>query len=173
MNTAPLFSEKEIQKMVQKIAQEISQFYGSQEILAIGILKGAFIFYAELLQHLQNASVVCDFCSVSYYGDSLKAAPEATIEMDISQTIKGKNVLIIDCIADRGHTLEFIKNHIQKRQPKSIKIAALITKPDARKKIQIDFSGFEVEQNVFVVGYGIDYRNQKRNLSHFEKVYVT
>ena len=169
MKSSLIFSEADIQKKISELAKEINEFYGSEEILAIGILNGAFIFYAELLKHLGH-NVICDFCSISYYGNSNKSSKEATIDFDISQEIKDKNVLLVDCIIDYGYTIEFAKNHIQQRKPKSIHTVSLITKPAAHKNTKIDFSGFKVEQDVFVIGYGIDYRNQGRNLPYFAQV---
>ena len=169
MSPTALFTKQEIEKKVSEIAEQIKKHYGSEEVLAIGILKGAFVFYGDLLKQL-DTNIICDFCSVSYYGDSVTASSEATIEMDVTQNIKNKNILIIDCIVDRGHTLKFIKNHIEQRKPKSIKTAALLTKPEGEKRACVDFKGFEVAQDVFVMGYGIDYKNQGRSLDHFVQV---
>ena len=169
MRHSRLFSEDDIQKKVRILADEINKFYGSKDILAIGILKGAFVFYSDLLQYLSK-NVICDFISISYYGHSNKASTEATINLDVTQKIKDKNILLVDCIIDHGYTIEAAKKHIQQRNPASIHTAALITKPAAHKNTQIDFSGFQVEQDVFVIGYGIDYQNQGRNLPYFSQV---
>ncbi len=169
MKSSIIFSENEIQKKVSELALQINDFYGSKEILAIGILNGVFIFYSDLLKHLTH-NIACDFCSISYYGSSNKALSEATIDLDITQEIRGKNVLLIDCIIDYGYTIEFAKKHIQQRNPTSIHTVGLVIKPAAHKNTKIDFSGFEVEQDVFVVGYGTDYQNQGRNLPHFAQV---
>lgn len=169
MNTSLLFSEEQIQKKVREMAQEINEHYGSSKITAIGILKGAFVFYTELLRHLEQ-EIHCDFCSVSFYGPALRASSEASLTLDIKLPIKGKKVLLIDCIADWGHSLDFMKQHLEKRNPESIKTAVLITKPAALKKTQIDFKGFEISQDLFVIGYGIDYNNKGRNLKHFAAV---
>ena len=169
MNTSLLFSEKQIQKKVQELAQQIKDTYGESEFLAIGILKGAFIFYTDLLKNLEKG-VSCDFCSVSFYGHSKKASSEAILSLDVKTPIKGKKILLIDCISDYGHSIDFIKKHLEQRNPHSIKTAVLITKPAALKNIQIDFKGFEVEQDVFVIGYGIDYNNKGRNLKYFAQL---
>ena len=169
VNTSILFSEDQIQKKVQKLAGQINTVYGQSEILAIGILKGTFIFYTDLLKHLQQ-EITCDFCSISFYGSSKKASSEANLSLDIKSSIKGKKILLIDCISDYGHSLNFIKKHLEQREPHSIKTAVLITKPAALKNISIDFKGFEIEQDVFIIGYGIDYNNQGRNLKHFAQL---
>jgi len=164
-----LFSEKHIQEKVKTLADQINTYYGSKNILVIGILKGAFVFYSDLLKYL-NSNLICDFISISYYGGSKRASSEATINLDVSQKIKNQNVLLIDCIVDYGHTIEAAKKHIQQRQPESIKTVALITKPAAHTVTTIDFSGFQVEQDVFVIGYGIDYKNYGRHLPYFAQL---
>ena len=169
MNTSILFSEQQIQQKIKDLAGQINSFYKGSEILAIGILKGAFMFYTELLKHLEQ-DISCDFCAVSFYGPSKKASSEATFSLDIASPVKGKNILLIDCIADYGHTLEFVKKHLEQRSAKSIKTAVLITKPIALKNSSIDFPGWTVDQDVFVVGYGIDYNNYGRSLRHFAQL---
>ena len=167
MNSSVLFEEKKIKEKVKQIADEINQtFKEGEEVLAIGILRGAFLFYTDLLRHLK-ANVICDFCSVSFYGEKMRASQEAILSLDIKQPIKGKKVLLIDCIADFGHSLNFVRKHIEKREPKLIKTAILLTKPAAKKNSQIDFSGFEVSQDDFIIGYGIDYKNEGRTLKDF------
>ena len=169
MKLSPLFSSKEIQQEINKIAGQINQSYGNSELVAIGILKGAFIFYTELLKHLKQ-SIICDFCSLSFYGESKKANPSAFLSLDIKTPIKEKQVLLIDCIADYGHSLNFIKKILEQREPKSIKTACLLVKPQALKNTNIDFKGFQIEQESFVVGYGIDYKNKGRNLNYLAQL---
>lgn len=169
MKTSTLFSEKQIQKKVHELAQQINKAYGRDKVLAIGILKGAFIFYTELLKLLEQ-EITCDFCSVSFYGAGKKASPEAALSLDIKTPVKGKKILLIDCIADHGHSIDFIKKHLKQREPHSIKTVVLITKPAALKNTHIDFKGFEIEQDVFAIGYGIDYNNRGRNLKHLVQI---
>lgn len=169
MNTSILFSEEQIQSKIHKIADQVNKTYGNSKILAIGILKGAFIFYTELLRSLDQ-EISCDFCSVSFYGSSTKASSEANLSLDVTTPIKGKKILLIDCIADYGHSINFVKERLEQRKPESIKTVALIVKPAAVKNCSIDFKGFEVEQDVFVIGYGIDYNNKGRHLKYFAQV---
>ncbi len=169
MSSSVLFSEKQIQKKVHELAQQINTAYGNDEILAIGILRGAFIFYTDLLKQLKQ-EITCDFCSVSFYGSLKKASSTAHLSLDIKSPVKGKKILLIDCIADHGHSLHFIKQHLEQREPHSIKTAVLIVKPAALKKVQIDFKGFEVDQDVFVIGYGLDYSHKGRNLKHLAQL---
>lgn len=169
MNTSVLFSEEQIQKKVGELARQINSAYGESEVLAIGILRGAFVFYTELLKQLEQ-NISCDFCSVSFYGGGKRASSSATLSMDIKSPVQGKKVLLIDCIADYGHSLNFVRKHLEQRKPQSIKTAVLIVKPAALKNSQIDFKGFEVAQDVFVIGYGIDYNNKGRALKHFAQL---
>ena len=168
MNTEPLFSKVEIEEQVKKMALEINKFYGSKEIVAIAILKGAFIFYSDLLKKLEQ-EIICDFCSVSFYkGD--KQASDSNLELDIRTSIKDKDVLLVDCISDTGCSFNFMKGILEQRSPRSIKTACLLAKPYALKNTSIDFKGFEVEQDCFVVGYGVDYKDQNRSLDHFAQL---
>jgi len=122
-----------------------------------------------LLKHLEQ-EITFDFCSISLYGPSKKVSSEANLSLDIKSSIKRKKILLIDCISDYGYSLNFIKKHLEQREPHSIKTAVLIVKPAALRNTSIDFKGFEVEQDVFVVGYGIDYNNQGRNLRYFAQL---
>ena len=169
MNTSILFSEKQIQQKIHELAGQINTAYGNSEILAIGILKGAFMFYTELLKQLEQ-DISCDFCCVSFYGPSKTASPEAILSLDITSPVKGKKILLIDCIADYGHSINFVKKHLEQRAPHSIKTAVLVVKPAALKNSSIDFKGFEVEQDSFIIGYGIDYNNIGRSLRYFAQL---
>ena len=165
----PLFSAEKIQEKITQIAKEINEKYKDQDVLAIGILTGAFVFYSELLKHL-TCNIVCDFCSISFYGQSMRSKEETTLSLDISQPIKGKNILLIDCIADHGHSLKFIQAHVKQRQPQSLYTAVLVSKPASHKVAQIDSVGFTVKQDVFLTGFGIDYKQQGRNLPYLAEI---
>ena len=169
MKLSPLFSAKQIQQEVNKIALQINQTYGNSELVAIGILKGAFIFYTELLKQLEQ-NIICDFCSLSFYGQSKKAGSSSFLSLDVKSPIKDRQVLLIDCIADYGYSLNFIKKILEQREPQSIKTACLIVKPQALKNTQIDFKGFQVEQESFIIGYGIDYKNKGRTLNYLSQL---
>lgn len=169
MKLSPLFSTKEIQKEINKIAGQINQAYGKSEIVAIGILKGAFIFYTELLKQLEQ-NIICDFCSLSFYGQSKKASSSSFLSLDVKAPIKARQVLLIDCMADYGYSLNFIKKILEQRAPQSIKTACLIVKPQALKNTKIEFQGFQAEQESFIVGYGIDYKSKGRNLNYLAQL---
>ena len=169
MNTFPVFSKEQIEKKLVEIAQKINEHYGKEEVLAIGILKGAFVFYSDLLKHL-TCPVICDFCCVSFYGNSAEAKSEAYLSLDISHTVKDRHVLIVDCIADCGNSLKYVRDHLARRQPKSLASAVLVSKPRASKSLDIEFSGFQVDQEAFIIGYGTDYKEQGRNLDYLAQV---
>lgn len=169
MKLDPLFSTEQIQKKIQDLGEQINKCYGSNQLLAVGILKGAFVFYSDLLKQL-NANLTCDFCSLSFYGHSKKASPLASLTLDVQMKIEGRDILLIDCISDHGYSFQFIKNILQARKPRSMKTACLIVKPQALKNTKIDFKGFEIPQDSFVVGYGLDYNNQGRHLNYIAKL---
>ena len=169
MKTSLLFSAKQIEAKVKELAEQINHQYGTEEVLAVGILKGAFIFFSDLIKHL-TADTICDFCSVSFYGQSIKARKEASLILDISQTIQDRNILLIDCIADYGHSLKYVQDHISRRKPKSLTSVVLVSKPEAHKNAPIDLAGFQVDQDVFVVGYGVDYKEEGRNLPYLAQL---
>ena len=170
MNLEVLFLRRQIQEQVNQIARKINDFYGAdKDLVAVGILKGAFIFYSDLLKQLDQ-NIICDFCSISFYKGRKKASSLANLSLDIRTSIKDKDVLLVDCISDKGCSFNFMRQILEHRNPRSIKTACLVVKPSALKNTQIDFTGFEVDQDCFVVGYGIDYKDQNRQLDYFAKL---
>ena len=169
IQTTSLFTKEQIQEKIKAIADDINKKYKGQEVLAVGILTGAFVFYSELLKNL-TCDVVCDFCAISFYGQSMRPKEETCFSLDIAHSIKGKHVLLIDCIADHGHSLNFVQSHIKQRNPKSLHTAILVAKPQAMKVAHIDSLGFKIKQDIFLVGFGIDYKQQGRQLPHFAEV---
>ena len=163
MNTSLLFTEKQVQDKIKALAGQINDCYGDGELLAIGILKGAFVFYTVLLRHLKQ-DLVCDFCCLSFYGSGKKARSEARLILDVESPIKGKRVLLIDGIADQGHSLRFVKKFLLQKGARSVKTAVLIAKPRALQAGLVDFKGFETAQDSFVVGWGLDYKQKGRDL---------
>lgn len=169
MNLKPLFSKKQIEEQIEKIALQVNKLYGKKELTAVAILKGAFVFYSDLLKKLDQ-DIICDFCSISFYKGGKKADTLANLDLDIRTSIKNKDILLVDCISDTGCSFNFIRKILEQRSPRSIKTACLLVKPLALKNTSIDFKGFEVEQDCFVVGYGVDYKDQNRNLDHFAQM---
>lgn len=159
-----LISQIEIEKNVQKIGAQISKDYEGEEPIFVGVLKGCFIFMADLMRHVTiNCSM--DFMAVSsYQGTSSTGAVK--INKDLNEDILGKHVILVEDILDSGITLNYLKKYLEVRKPASIKIVTLMDKPARRKaNIYADYSCFEVP-DAFVVGYGLDYNERYRNLPY-------
>ena len=169
MKTSLLFSEKQIDARVEELAKQINLKYGGEAATAVGILKGCFVFFSDLIKHL-TTDTVCDFCAVSFYGHSIRAKQKADLTLNMSQPVRDRHILLIDCIADHGHSLKYMQDHILKQNPKSLTSVVLISKPEARKNARIDFSGFQVDQDVFVVGYGVDFKEEGRDLPYLAQL---
>lgn len=159
-------SQKDIKHRIRQLASEIETNYNKNEhLIIIGILKGAFIFVSDLIRAI-NREVIVDFMQVSSYGMSTQSSGNITIIKDITVDIKDKNIMIVDDILDTGLTLKQVYEHLKAKNPKSLKTCVLLDKKDARKvPFEVDFVGFEIP-NRFVVGYGLDYAEIGRNLSH-------
>lgn len=158
-----LITKEQIEKRVKEIGAEITRDYEGENVLMVGILRGAVVFFSELVKNV-DLDVRFDFMVVSSYGSGSTSSGEVRIIKDISQPIEGKNVLIIEDIIDTGHTLKNLKKLLLTRNPKSLKIVSLLDKPSRRQvEMEGDYIGFEVP-NEFVVGYGLDYDEKYRNL---------
>ena len=159
-----LLSKDEIESKLTEIGKKISEDYSGKEPVFVGILKGCFIFMADLMRHIDvNCSV--DFMAVSSY-DGTSSTGAVKINKDLSQDINGKDIILVEDILDSGVTLNYIKNYLSVRQPNSIKIVTLLDKPARRKAdIKADYFCFDVP-DAFVVGYGLDYNEKYRNLPY-------
>jgi len=161
----PLISTDEIQMRVSEMASEIRHAYGDENILVVGVLKGSFIFLADLCRHL-GTDVVIDFVQVGSYGNQKSSTGVVQIRKDLDINIEGRNVLIVEDIVDTGVTLSHLRELFGTRKPRSLRVASLLSKPDARElDTKIEFIGFEIE-NEFVVGYGLDFAERYRNLPY-------
>ena len=173
MNDAPLpadiahvlISEEKITRTIQQIATRISQDYAGKEVLLIGILKGAFIFLADLSRHLTISHSV-DFMSLSSYGATATTSGEVRIIMDLRTFIRGKHVIIVEDIVDTGYTLLYLQHLLEARQPASLRNCVLLSKPDRRRvDVPIDYLGFEIPDH-WVVGSGLAYADRYRTLPY-------
>lgn len=157
-----LFDREEVMARVKELGQEITNDYQGKDLLVIGILKGAFIFMADLVREI-DLPLEIDFMDVSSYGVSTVSSGEVRIIKDLDYSIKEKDVLIIEDIVDTGLTLHYIKEILKKRGPRSIKICCLLDKPSRRRaEIIPEYVGFTIPDK-FIVGYGLDYAEQYRN----------
>ena len=160
----PLLTSEQIHKKVAELADRISQDYHAKEIIAVGILKGSFMFFADLVRAIK-VPVTVDFMVVSSYLKDTSTG-EVKIHCDMKEELSGKHILLIDDIIDTGISLNYIRERIISRMPASLKICILLDKKDRRiVDVPVDYRGFEVPDE-FVVGYGLDYDNKYRNLPH-------
>ncbi|MBN2185077.1 MAG: hypoxanthine phosphoribosyltransferase [Candidatus Krumholzibacteriota bacterium] len=158
-----IFSAEEIEKRVCQLAEEISRDYSGSRPLFITLLKGAFIFTADLVRHLTIPHEI-DFVSLSSYRDGSKRSNVIKVVNHIRADLRDRDVIIIDEIVDSGHTLSLLVKTIGEHRTRSLKICTLLDKPSARKaEVPVHYSGFEIP-DIFVVGYGLDYREMHRNL---------
>ena len=164
-----LLDEKKIASRVKEMAQEITKQLGGEELIAVCVLKGSFVFYSDLIRCV-DADIRTDFIGTSSYGNATKSSGEVKLTLDLTHAIQGKNVLLVEDIVDTGLTMEFLHKTLKARSPKRIYSAALLFKPEALKTdYKPDYVGFEVG-NEFVVGYGLDYQGYFRNLPYIAQV---
>ncbi len=166
----PLLSQEQVATIVRHLAERISKDYGGRELVLVCILKGAFMFLSDLVRHLR-IPVQLDFVRLASYGTGMKTSGSIEITKDIEISIEGKDVLIIEDIVDTGRTLQFLKDRLSLANPHSVKICALLDKKARREvEVEADYLGTEVD-DVFIVGYGIDFNENYRHLP--EVYYVT
>ncbi len=158
-----LISEKDIKNKVKQLAKDIASDFENKEILVVGILKGAFIFTADLVRELQEyLNVKIDFIQVSSYHTGMESSGEVIFVKDMSIDIKGKNVLIVDDIIDTGRTLEALVEALKQREPNILKTCVLLDKKERREvNYNADFVGFVIPDK-FVIGYGLDWAEEGR-----------
>ncbi len=160
-----LLSEEEIRERVEELGKAITEDYAGKEVMFVGVLKGCYVFMADLLR---SVDLYCDmdFMCCSSYGNGTTTTGAVKITKDLSKDIQGKNVIIVEDILDSGVTLSYLKKYLANRDPASIKIVTLLDKPERRKAdIKADYFGFTVP-DAFVVGYGLDYAEHYRNLPY-------
>ena len=158
-----LLSEEEVNKRICEIGQQISKDYAGRQVHLICVLRGGSFFMCELAKRI-TVPVSLDFMSVSSYGGDCKSSGVVKIVKDLDDSIKGKDVLVVEDIVDSGRTLSYLLELLGQREPKSLALCTLLDKPERREvELTPDYKGFTVA-NEFVVGYGLDYAEQYRNL---------
>lgn len=160
-----MLSRSEIDRRVSELAAEIGGEYKGQELIVVGVLKGAAIFMVDLVRKIGDAvDVRMDYMAVSSYGDSSTSSGVVKIVKDIDVYPEGKNILLVEDIIDSGLTLYYLRDVMMAKNPKSLKVCVLLEKPERKKiDVQIDYRGFTIPDK-FVVGYGLDYAGQWRHL---------
>jgi hypoxanthine phosphoribosyltransferase len=161
-----LISEEEIQTRVAELAAEISSDYAdADDLVMVGVLKGSFVFLADLSRKLTIPRTI-EFIAVSSYGSGSKSSGAVRLVMDVRGNIEGKHVLIVEDIVDTGHTLKYLIGMLESHRPASVKTAALVRKAEqAEVEVTVDYLGFDIG-NEWVVGYGLDYAEQNRTLPY-------
>ncbi|MDA9318300.1 MAG: hypoxanthine phosphoribosyltransferase [Octadecabacter sp.] len=168
-----MISAKSIAARIETLAKTIeAEFKGTNKLVVVGLLRGSFVFIADLVREL-DLPVEVDFLEASSYGDGMESSREVRILKDIRGQIEGRDVLVVEDIVDTGHTLHQVMEVLNTRHPAKIKSIALLDKP-ARREVDMkaDWTGFEIPDE-FVVGYGIDYAQRNRNLPYIGKVRFT
>ncbi|NOQ52508.1 MAG: hypoxanthine phosphoribosyltransferase [Desulfuromonadaceae bacterium] len=162
-NRRILFSREKIATEVRRLGQEISRDYGNQEIMLVGVLKGSFLFIADLIREIQSPAVV-DFVRLASYGSGTQTSGLIEFRKELEMPIRDRDVIIVEDIVDSGYTLECLYNKLLLQQPRSLKICTLIDKR-ARREVEIkaDYIGISMDDG-FIVGYGLDHNEQYRNL---------
>jgi hypoxanthine phosphoribosyltransferase len=162
---APLLSTETIHARVAELGAEITRDYADKELAIVSVLAGSFVFAADLCRKIELPLSI-DFLGVRSYGDSTSTSGVVRITHDLTRSVEGKHVLIVEDIVDTGLTIRFLMDSLLTRRPASLRLASLLNKPErARVSVPIDYLGFTIE-DVFVVGYGLDFAQHYRNLPY-------
>ncbi|MBC7246247.1 MAG: hypoxanthine phosphoribosyltransferase [Actinobacteria bacterium] len=158
-----LITREEIHSRVREMAEQITRDYRDRDLVMVGVLKGAFVFMADLTRQV-DLPLEVDFVAVSSYGKDTKSSGVVRIVKDLDLDIGGRDVLLVEDIVDTGLTLSYIADMLRQRKPSSLEICALLNKPEARKvDLEVKYCGFDIPM-VFVVGYGLDHAERYRHL---------
>ena len=164
-------TEEQIEQRVRELGAEISKVYGDEPVCLICILKGSVFFTCELAKYI-TVPVTIDFMSVSSYGNGMTSSGSITISQDLIMSLENREVLIIEDIVDSGRTLSYLAHMLEKRGPKSLRICPLLDKPACRvSEVDVAYTGFEID-DLFVVGFGLDYAQKYRNLPYIGELKI-
>ena len=160
-----LFSEEQLKNRVREIAQQITADYQGKEIMLISVLRGSFVFMADLCRAI-DLPCTLDFMAVSSYGKGTKSSGQVQITKDLSEDISDRHIIVVEDILDSGNTLSYLLKILENRHPASIRLCTLLDKPDRGvMPVEVHYSGFTIP-DAFVVGYGLDYAEKYRNLPY-------
>ena len=160
-----MLSEEEVDKRIKEIGEQISRDYAGRQVHLVCVLKGGSFFLCELAKRI-TVPVSLDFMSVSSYGSDTKSSGVVKIVKDLDESLKGKNVIVVEDIVDSGRTLSYLLEMLKDRGPESLRLCTLLDKPDRRViDVNVDYTGFQIPDE-FVVGYGLDYDQRYRNLPY-------
>ena len=160
-----LFTEEQLQARVAEIAAQIDRDYAGKQPLLVSVLRGSFVFMADLVRQIHLPCTV-DFMAVSSYGSGTSSSGQVKIVKDLSEHIEGRDLIVVEDILDSGNTLSYLLQLLQARRPASVRLCTLLDKPSRRTKpVELHYSGFTIP-DYFVVGYGLDYDEKYRNLPY-------
>ncbi len=163
-----LINESNLDKRIEELAKEIMRDYKDEDLVFVGVLKGAAVFMIELAKKIKN-SVEFEFIQVESY-QGTESTGKIKLKQDLIDKIEGRNIIIIEDIVDTGRTLEYLREYIKKHNPKSVKVCTLLSKPSRRiVELNIDYIGFSIPDE-FVIGFGMDYDQKYRNLPYIAKM---
>lgn len=161
----PIVNQEDVKRRIEELGRQIAADYAGKDLILVGVLKGAFAFYADLARAIR-APLRVDFLVVTSYGSKARTSGRVKVVSDLTEDIKGRDVLLVEDIVDSGLTVQYLVKTLAKRKPRSIKVCTLLSKPARRKiPVHLDYVGFEIS-NKYVVGYGLDYQQQYRNLPY-------
>jgi hypoxanthine phosphoribosyltransferase len=161
----PIVTQEEMRARIKELGKEISNDYTGKDLVLVGVLKGAYAFYADLARAIRIPMRV-DFLIVTSYGSQSKTSGKVKVITELTEDVKGKDVLLVEDIVDSGLTVENLIRTLTKQKPRSVKICTLLSKPERRTiDVPLDYIGFKIP-NKYVVGYGLDYQQKYRNLPY-------
>lgn len=167
-----LLTEEEVDRRIKEIGEQITKDYAGKSVHLVCVLKGGSFFMCELAKRI-NLPVSLDFMSVSSYGSDTKSSGIVKIVKDLDEPLAGKNVIVVEDIVDSGRTLSYLLEMLKDRKPASLQLCTLLDKPDRRVvDVDVHYTGFQID-DVFVVGYGLDYDQMYRNLPYIGEVVFT
>jgi len=165
MKINTLIPEKLLQDRIREIAKQVEKDYKNKEITIVSVLRGAVFFTVDLSKNIKN-KITFEFIEISSYGNEIESTGNIKVNKDLSANVEGKDILIVEDIIDSGRTLKYLKEYLESKNAKSVKICTLLNKSERREvEIDVDYIGFDIP-NKFVLGYGLDYKQYYRNLPY-------
>jgi hypoxanthine phosphoribosyltransferase len=161
----PIVTQEQMRSRIRELGKQISSDYAGKDLVLVGVLKGAYAFFADLARAIR-IPVRVDFIIVTSYGTRTKTSGKVKLVTELTETIKDREVLLVEDIVDSGLTVQYLTKALAKQKPKSIKVCTLLSKPERRVvDVPVQYIGFKIP-NLYVVGYGLDYQQQYRNLPY-------
>jgi hypoxanthine phosphoribosyltransferase len=161
----PIVTQEQMRARIRELGRQISADYAGKDLVLVGVLKGAYAFYADLARAIR-IPVRVDFIVVTSYGSRVQSSGKVKLVTELTEEIKGRDVLLVEDIVDSGLTVQHLLKSLAKKKPRSLKVCTLLSKPDRRVvDVHVEYVGFKIP-NRYVVGYGLDYRQKYRNLPY-------